>query len=327
VKYKIPPNEAIIKATKATGKAATDDAPDADAKTIEIPSTLIVKQLADLLNVSAIDIIKQLMRNGIMANINQAIDYESAAEVATALGYEPKPEPQKNFGIEMGIITISRGSYSNSVEIAQKLAQKLGYECITREDLLETSGKFNIPEIKLTEDIDNAFSVFDNIKGGKKYYSAFIREAFLERILKDNVIYDGFVGQYFAKGIPNILKVRIITDIDRRIKILMDKKNIDEDSARALLQKIDSERRKWSMSLYCIDSCISELYDLILHIKNLTTDNAVDILYDFAKEPCFQSTPESISRIRDMLSAAKECPAPPCTSISVSSVRCSTGRP
>jgi cytidylate kinase len=206
----------------------------------------------------------------------------------------------------MGIITISRGSYSNCVEIAQKLSEKLGYDCITREDLLKTSDEFNIPEIKLTEDIDNAFSVFDNIKGGRKYYSAFIREAFLERIKKDNVIYDGFVGQYFAKGIPNILKVRIISDIDRRIKIMMEKKNIDEDSARERLQKIDSERRKWSMSLYCVDSCISELYDVILHIKNLTPDNAVDILSDFAKESCFKSTPESMSRITEMLSAAKE---------------------
>ncbi|GAF93735.1 unnamed protein product, partial [marine sediment metagenome] len=55
---------------------------------IEIPETLSVKQLADLLQVSAIEIIKRLMRNGIMANITQAIDYESAAAVAVDIGYE-----------------------------------------------------------------------------------------------------------------------------------------------------------------------------------------------------------------------------------------------
>jgi translation initiation factor IF-2 len=48
-----------------------------------------VRQLADLLQISSIDIIKQLMRNGIMANINQIIDYEAAATVATAFDYEP----------------------------------------------------------------------------------------------------------------------------------------------------------------------------------------------------------------------------------------------
>ncbi|MFC1904597.1 translation initiation factor IF-2 [Chloroflexota bacterium] len=57
---------------------------------IEIPRTLSVRQLADLLQVSAIDIIKQLMKNGIMASINQAVDYESAATVAAGFGYEAR---------------------------------------------------------------------------------------------------------------------------------------------------------------------------------------------------------------------------------------------
>lgn len=205
----------------------------------------------------------------------------------------------------MGIVTISRGSYGTCKEIAQKLSVKLGYECITREDLLKSSKEFDIPEVKLTEAIEDAFHVFDNIKGGKRGYSAFIREAFLEHIQRDNVVYDGFAGHFFAKGIPNVLNVRIIADINRRIKIMMEKKNIDEDNARKLIHKIDSERRKWGMSLYCIDTCISEMYDIVLHINNLSRDDAVDILCDFAKGPCFQTTPESRNRINELLSAAK----------------------
>jgi len=64
------------------------DSSSSKARTIEIPSTLSVKELADLLHVSAIDIIKQLMRRSIMANINQVIDYESAAGVAADFNYE-----------------------------------------------------------------------------------------------------------------------------------------------------------------------------------------------------------------------------------------------
>ena len=68
---------------------------------VEIPQQISVRQLAELLPASPIAIIKQLMRNGIMANINQVIDYEVAAAVAAALGYEArlKPkEPQKSAG-------------------------------------------------------------------------------------------------------------------------------------------------------------------------------------------------------------------------------------
>jgi translation initiation factor IF-2 len=53
-----------------------------------------VRQLADLVGISAIDIIKQLMRNGIMAHINQVINYEAAAAVATNLGYEVHQQPR-----------------------------------------------------------------------------------------------------------------------------------------------------------------------------------------------------------------------------------------
>ena len=67
---------------KSTGSSTTK------SQKIGIPDTLSVKQLADLLDVSAIDVIKQLMRNGIMANINQAVDYEAASSVASSLGIE-----------------------------------------------------------------------------------------------------------------------------------------------------------------------------------------------------------------------------------------------
>ncbi len=78
---------------KPTGEEISASSSPAKADAIEIPDTLGVKQLADLLQVSAIDVIKRLMRNGIMANINQAIDYESAAAVAASLGYEAQLKP------------------------------------------------------------------------------------------------------------------------------------------------------------------------------------------------------------------------------------------
>ncbi len=60
---------------------------------ISLPPTLSVKQLADLLQVSAVEVIKQLMRNGVMANINQAVDFDTASLVADHFGYKTKKQP------------------------------------------------------------------------------------------------------------------------------------------------------------------------------------------------------------------------------------------
>jgi len=62
--------------------------PKAEVRQVEIARSTSVRQLAELLQVSAIDIIKQLMKKGIMANINQVIDYETAAALATSYGCE-----------------------------------------------------------------------------------------------------------------------------------------------------------------------------------------------------------------------------------------------
>jgi len=74
---KAAPHEDTAVATKAEGK-----------QRVKIPPSLTVKQLADLIEVSAIEVIKQLMRNGIMANINQVIDRDTAVLAASDLGYE-----------------------------------------------------------------------------------------------------------------------------------------------------------------------------------------------------------------------------------------------
>lgn len=205
----------------------------------------------------------------------------------------------------MGIITISRGSYSKGKEIAEKLADKLGYKCISREILLKASKEFNVPEVKLIQAIQDAPSFIDRLKNGKKKYIAFIRKAFLENIQNDNVIYHGLAGQFFTQGLPNILKVRITADFNFRINLVMKRENVSEEKARQMLIKIDEERTKWSMFLYGIDTKSPELFDIILHIDTISVNDAVDILYSYARRSCFQTTDESKKKLKDMLIAAR----------------------
>jgi len=57
-------------------------------KIIEIPTTVTVRDLALMIDVSPIDVIKQLMANGVMANINQQVDFDTAAIVIGEFGFE-----------------------------------------------------------------------------------------------------------------------------------------------------------------------------------------------------------------------------------------------
>jgi translation initiation factor IF-2 len=55
---------------------------------VGLPHSISVRQLSETLSVSSVNIIKQLMRRGIMANINQTLDYEIASSIAKDLGFE-----------------------------------------------------------------------------------------------------------------------------------------------------------------------------------------------------------------------------------------------
>ena len=68
------------------GAAAVAEAHERGA--IELPSSITVKDLADLLGVNPADVIRELIKSGIFANINQGIDRETASLVAEELGYE-----------------------------------------------------------------------------------------------------------------------------------------------------------------------------------------------------------------------------------------------
>ena len=59
-----------------------------ELKQIELPFSITVRDLAQTLDASPIEIIKTLMANGMMANINQEIDFDTAAIVSAEMGYE-----------------------------------------------------------------------------------------------------------------------------------------------------------------------------------------------------------------------------------------------
>jgi cytidylate kinase len=205
----------------------------------------------------------------------------------------------------MSIITISRGSYSRGKEVAEKLAKKLNFECISRDIILETCAEFNIPEIKLIRALHDAPTVLERFQHGKDRYLCYFQYALLKHVQSGNVVYHGLAGHYFLNDISHVIKTRIISDMNHRIQEEMKRTDISEKEARFLLKKDDEERRKWGLQVYGTDTWDSRLYDMVLHINSLTIDDAVQILYETAQKPQFQATEKSQKALDDMVKRAK----------------------
>ncbi|HQL92277.1 MAG TPA: translation initiation factor IF-2 N-terminal domain-containing protein, partial [Anaerolineaceae bacterium] len=84
-----------------------------DEKIIQLPYSMTVRALSQMLDTSAVQVIKILMSNGVMASINQQIDFDTAAVVATELGYEPQLEQDEEVVEELGEIPLWRKMIMN----------------------------------------------------------------------------------------------------------------------------------------------------------------------------------------------------------------------
>lgn len=204
----------------------------------------------------------------------------------------------------MSIVTIARGSYSRGKEVAERLAKKLGYECISREIILEASREFNIPEIKLIRALHDSPSIFSADSAAR--YVIYYRSAILRHARNDNIVYHGLAGHFFLKDIPHVLKIRINADMDTRVKEEMERENISAQEALRILKNDDEERRKWGLQIYGTDTWDSRLYDMVINISTLTIEDTVEVISSILQKPRFQSTPESKKMVTDMALSAKK---------------------
>jgi hypothetical protein len=104
---------------------------------------------------------------------------------------------------------------------------------------------------------------------------------------------------------PILITVKTELTTGDRIQLEMERTGIDADEARRMLEKIDEERRKWGQRLYGIDTSDPRLYDLVINVKQLTVDDAADIICESVSKEQYKKTPKSQRMIEDLaLSAA-----------------------
>ena len=205
----------------------------------------------------------------------------------------------------MSIITISRGSYSRGRDVAEKLAEQLGHECLSREIILEASKQFNIPQLQLLRAVRNAPSILDRYRFGKERYVAYVRAALLQHVQRGNVVYHGFAGHFFLQQIPFALNVQVLASEEDRIQEVVRRDRVSTVEARRIIERIDEERSKWSQHLYGIDTRDPSLYDMVLNLGSLSIDDAVQLIARNVELPAFQSTPETKSILDNHVLAAQ----------------------
>lgn len=200
----------------------------------------------------------------------------------------------------MSIVTISRGTFSGGKDLAECLAATLGYECVSREVMLEAAQKYGVSADSIAAAIQRAPRFLDRLGRQRDAYVAFFRATLCEWALRGSLVYHGNAGHFLLAGVSHVLRARVVAPMDYRINAAMSRMSVTRDEAIAHIDKVDRERTRWTQFLYHVSWEDPHHYDVVLNLEHMSVQTACDTLALMAKRSDFLPTPASQAAMRDL---------------------------
>jgi len=205
----------------------------------------------------------------------------------------------------MSVIIISSDSYKTGQEIAQSSARALGYKPLDREILGKVANKARVSEEKLTQALDEGPSFLGLSSKLCHRYLAYIQEATLSELLNDNVVCHGLAAHLYVLGVSHVLRVRVLSDGEKRAQQIASQSGISLDKAKKFLDRQKRARRRWSMDAFHLDETDPSQYDLVISLSQIDSGEAVKIIGETVAYRRFQPMTYSIKCMQDLALASK----------------------
>jgi cytidylate kinase len=205
----------------------------------------------------------------------------------------------------MAVVTISRGSASGGLLLAQQLGERLGYEIVSREDVIREAARFGATEESLQEALLKPPTFWDRFKHERRRYLAFAQSALCERAQKDRIIYHGNAGHLLLHGVSHVLCIRLIASMSFRIQMVVERQQVGREEAIRHIERADRQRQEWTRFLYGKDWLDPHLYDLTINLKTMTVEAAVEIAATAVQREEFKPTEASRKAMADLVLASR----------------------
>ncbi|HJP31918.1 MAG TPA: cytidylate kinase family protein [Candidatus Latescibacteria bacterium] len=201
----------------------------------------------------------------------------------------------------MAVITICRGSHAGGSVVATQLSEQLGYPILSREDVLsEAARDYGISEKELGKTLSGAPPFWQQVPGKRLAYVKCVTAVILDHVRDGNLVYHGITGHLLLADLPQVLRVRVIADMQYRIVATMQEEGLSQNEAVAYIQRVDKERSRWARLLYGVEWEDPSLYDMILNLGKIGPENACATIAGMAAQKEFEATPESQKGLDDV---------------------------
>src|SRR6266487_2874895 len=118
----------------------------------------------------------------------------------------------------MAIVTISHEMGSGGAELGMALASHLSYRHVDHDVILDRARTYGLAEDRLAHLEEDKPSLFERFDTETRRYIMVIQTVLFELAAEDGVVLMGRGGQWLLRGIPHVLRVRVIAPFEARVK-------------------------------------------------------------------------------------------------------------
>jgi cytidylate kinase len=211
----------------------------------------------------------------------------------------------------MAIVCISHEMGAGGPEIGQALAQRLGYRYIDQELISEAAHRYGLLEEKLSHLDESKPSLLERFDAETRRYITVIQTALYEFAEADNVVLMGRGGQWLLRGIPHVLRVRVMAPFELRVKRLGKKlsgqmgEQTNPRTVTDMVRRDDTEKVGRARYLYEVDLRDPALYDIVVNTEKVSADGAVEVIAGLARRPELATTPAAAQLVADRSLASR----------------------
>ncbi len=132
-----------------------------------------------------------------------------------------------------------------------------------------------------------------------------IQVAALEAIAADRIVCVGLGAHLFVRDVSHILHLRLLADPDTRLGQLAQEQSISTRKAQKVLEKEQLARSRWTMEAFGVDEYDPALYDIVVGLKQISTERALRLIRDTAAFRAFRTMTYSRKCLEDLVLATK----------------------
>ena len=126
--------------------------------------------------------------------------------------------------------------------LAECSARRLGYPVVGREIIQEAAQRLGVSEEAVGQGMEHTPSLWGRRSLARKLYVTAVQAALAERIVDGNLVYHGLAGQMLLRGLPAVLRLRLIAPMEVRIASLMESDAMEHSAAQKYIRETDDAR-------------------------------------------------------------------------------------